>query len=67
MKYPKIPPRTEPTEAIKAKIKDFFGFETDKAICKTSGGMGKNDDSEKARINKAAEEYFLCAHDKTQS
>ena len=67
IKYPKIPPRTEPTEAINANLKDFLGFETDKAICKTSGGTGKNDDSENARTNKAAEEYFLWDHERTQS
>ena len=52
---------------IKAKKKDFFGFETDKAICRTSGGIGKKDDSVNARTNSAKEEYFLCAHESTQS
>lgn len=59
IKYPRIPPKTEPVDDISAQKNDFLGFETDKAICKTSGGIGKNDDSANAKMNKAAEEYFL--------
>src|SRR3989304_3487945 len=53
MKYPNIPPSTEPTEQIKAYLKALFGMPSASAINKTSGGMGKNDDSTNAKAKSA--------------
>ena len=37
-----------PAESDYALFNDFFGFATARAIRRTSGGMGKNDDSTNA-------------------
>lgn len=66
MKYPKIPPSTEKHKATKAYQYDCFGLEMDKDICKTSGGMGKKEDSINANIARAGVAYFDSVHDKTQ-
>ena len=53
IRYPKTPPRTEPIEQIKAYLKDLSGMDIAKAISSISGGIGKKDDSQKARIKRA--------------
>ena len=67
IKYPKIPPNTDPIEAISAYQNDFLGLDTDKANCNTSGGIGKKEDSAIANINKANPEYLFSAQVRTQS
>jgi hypothetical protein len=53
MRYPKQPPRTDPREQMDAYFSDFLGTEIANAIRRTSGGIGKNEDSQKASINSA--------------
>ena len=67
MRYPNAPPATEPTEQMSAYLNAFAGILIAKAISRTSGGIGKKDDSVKAKINNATAPYGLCAHLSTQS
>ena len=53
MKYPNIPPRIEPREQISAKRKALIIEPRIRAIKRTSGGIGKKEDSANARRNKA--------------
>jgi hypothetical protein len=45
MKYPNIPPNTEAMEQNKENFNQSAGTATTIAINKTSGGIGKNEDS----------------------
>ncbi len=42
-------------------------MEIARAMSRTSGGMGKKDDSAKARKKRATEPYGVCAQLRTQS
>jgi len=53
IRYPKSPPITEPAAHMNAKEKERLGIDTHKAINKTSGGIGKNEDSQRASIKSA--------------
>jgi hypothetical protein len=53
IRYPKQPPSIEPREQTTAYLIDFTGKATDRAIKRTSGGIGKKEDSQKARTNNA--------------
>jgi len=53
MAYPIKAPDTEPIVQIAAYRNDFKVLPMASAISKTSGGIGKKTDSEKARINSA--------------
>jgi hypothetical protein len=52
MRYPNIPPRTDPTEHTNAKRNHPMGDATTIAISSISGGIGKKEDSTNAMINK---------------
>jgi len=62
-----MPPSTEPMVAIVANTNDKFVFAMERGICNTSGGMGKNELSAKARSIKTADPYGLSAKDVIQS
>jgi hypothetical protein len=53
MRYPKSPPVTEPIVVTVASHIPRSGSPRVSAIKRTSGGMGKKDDSANERINKA--------------
>ncbi len=67
IEYPNTPPSTEPTEQYKANLKDFRGIDIARAINRTSGGIGKKDDSANARMNNAGTPYGVSAQCSTQS
>jgi len=52
MRYPKIPPRTDPIEQTNAKRNHPTGDAITIAISKISGGIGKKEDSTNEMINK---------------
>ncbi|MDB4042252.1 hypothetical protein N9472_02340 [Methylophilaceae bacterium] len=52
IKYPNIPPRTEPNVVIKAKFHALEGLVKHIGANMTSGGIGKNEDSLKLNMNK---------------
>src|SRR5690606_19163219 len=67
MIYPRTPPIREPTVVTPAKNKDLSGAPTARAIRRTSGGIGKKDDSATAIKKRAQEPYRLSAKLRTQS
>ena len=67
MQYPKMAPATEAIEQSPAKASDLFLAPRARAISNMSGGIGKNEASEKASINRIAGPYELSAQLKTQS
>jgi len=52
MRYPNIPPRTDPIEQTNAKRNHPTGDATTIAISNISGGIGKKEDSTNEMINK---------------
>tara|TARA_B110001469_G_C9560847_1_gene278192 strand:+ start:204 stop:416 length:213 start_codon:yes stop_codon:yes gene_type:complete len=52
IRYPKIPPKTEPTVAINANLHALDSFARHMGANITSGGIGKKDDSAKLNVNK---------------
>jgi len=54
-------------EHIRAYFNDFWGIATASAISKTSGGIGKKEDSQKASRNNAHVPYGVFAQLITQS
>ena len=60
-------PLIEPAVQINANLNAFFLAPKTRAINKTSGGIGKKDDSAKANIKRAIAPYGVYAQDKTQS
>ena len=67
MKYPPIPPRTDPAAQIAAYRKALAGIDIARAISRTSGGIGKKLDSAKARMKSAHDPYGVSAQWRTQS
>ncbi len=67
MRYPNIPPRTDPVEQTNAKRNHPTGDATTIAISKISGGIGKKEDSINEMINKTGRAYDVVAHCRTQS
>ena len=63
--YPIIAPKIEPAEQIKAYLNDFDCEPKHNAISKTSGGIGKNEASTKARKNNATPPHLESDHSKT--
>jgi hypothetical protein len=59
--YPAKAPRTEPIVQFAANLNALVCAPSTKAINSASGGIGKNEDSAKARINKATAPYFVLA------
>ena len=59
--YPAKAPRTEPMVQLAANLKAFDWAPSTNAIKSASGGIGKNEDSAKARINRAAAPYLVFA------
>ena len=53
MKYPKPAPKTEDTLQIRLKVKALFLLPIAKGINNTSGGIGKNEASQKEIAPKA--------------
>ena len=53
IKYPKHPPIIDPTEHTNAYLNALAGLETANAIKRTSGGIGKKEDSQNASIKSA--------------
>ena len=66
IKYPHIPPDTDPSVVMRLYSRALAGFDTQRAINKTSGGIGKQEDSVKANVNNAAIEYLELAQLNTQ-
>jgi hypothetical protein len=67
MKYPIIAPITEHILQIEPYIRAFFLFPKAKGNKRTSGAIGKNEDSETEIIPKIFHPEGLSAHVKTQS
>jgi hypothetical protein len=61
MAYPAKAPRTEAMVQLAANLKAFVCAPSTNAIKRVSGGIGKNDDSAKARINRATAPYLVSA------
>jgi hypothetical protein len=55
--YPNSAPVTEPNKQTVANLKAFFDVPRTSAISSASGGMGKKEDSAKARRKSAAVPY----------
>jgi hypothetical protein len=61
------PPITDPTEQISANLNDFLGAPIERTMSKTSGGIGKKEDSPNASRNNANAPYGVSAQWSTQS
>ena len=59
--YPAKAPITEPIVQFAANLKAFVCAPSTNAIKSASGGIGKNDDSAKARMNRATAPYLVLA------
>ena len=64
--YPNIAPKIEPKEQINAKRKAFTLRPKAKGINKTSGGIGKNEASEKDNIDNDLNEFGFSDKPRTQ-
>jgi hypothetical protein len=67
MKYPSTPPRIDPMEQMAAYQNALPGAATASAIKRTSGGIGKNDDSANAIRNSAHAPDGFSANDRTHA
>jgi len=66
IKYPHIPPATDPSIVMRLYSRALAGFDTQRAINKTSGGIRKQEASVKANVNNAGIEYLELAQLNTQ-
>jgi len=55
IKYPAIPPKTDPIAVYKANLQDLVIEPKQRAISRTSGGMGKKELSANANKKRASE------------
>ena len=62
-----MPPSTEKIEQTIANLNACRGAPRQSASSSTSGGIGKNDDSAKARIARAGMPHFVSARPRIQS
>ena len=53
IKYPRQPPIVEPAVHVRAYLNEYLGIGRKRAIKRTSGGMGKKEDSINANIKSA--------------
>ena len=67
IEYPIIAPKTLAALQINAKYSAFDCIPKARAIKRTSGGIGKNEDSDKDKMNKAGTPYLVLDQSNTQS